>query len=515
MSVQRRNIAPIVILVAAALVGLMVLQGYLLNNAYALKEQAFERNVRTALGAASQRLESGVVVTQLLGEPGRLPAMRGGKSVSTTVAVGPRSPDSGGAAAGSSVSLALPGGRPDFRVEGNSFYYRVATPQRVRLRLQDAAGHDSLVVDSVQLPGNHVFTLTGHPPPGGHSIYRYSTDSMSLVVSVNGGASPTIARGPANERERALVVSRVVDNLWTAEADPPERRFPAPVLDSILHASMAEAGIPIDFAYGIAGAPRDSIRLARPESAAPLLRLSALRAPLFLLEPFGRRSELVVAFPGRSAYILNQLWPAFLASLVFIAVLAFAFVSTLRVLTRQQKLAVLMVDFINNMTHEFKTPISTVALASEAIRRGDVVGKKAKVLRYNRIIAEEASRMKGQVDRILQMAQLEEGDVEMRAGSVDMHAVIAAAAGTFALQVDARGGTLTTDLRAAAHVIEGDAAHCASIIHNLLDNANKYSPGAPAIGIATENDGGALVIRVRDAGIGIPAEHQKSVFEKY
>lgn len=479
MPATQRHISLIVILIATAMVGLIALQVSLLNSAFELKEQAFQRNVRSALGAASRRLETGETLTRVLRRAEELT---------------PKTKN---------------------RVEGNSLYYHVAKPQRVRLRLRDVAGRDSLVVDTLKPAGDHVFTVTRPPPAGENFIYKYTTDSVSLVVNMTSGAPAKLARAPADERERALIVSRVIDDLWVSEAIPPERRFRPATLDSVLRLSMAEAGIPIGFSYGIAGAPADSIRLARPEAAAPDLRLSALRAPLFLFEPLGHRSELVVHFPGRDVYLLKQLWPALLASFGFIAILAFAFVSTIRVIMRQQRLAVLMVDFINNMTHEFKTPISTVALASEAIRRDDVISKKTKVLQYNRMIAEETARMKNQVDRILQMAQLEEGDVELRKGPVDAHGIIRSAAANFAVQVDTRGGAITTDLRAARHVIEADAVHLASMIHNLLDNANKYSPLAPEIVITTVNEDGAFVVRVKDAGIGIPEEHQKSVFEKY
>jgi two-component system phosphate regulon sensor histidine kinase PhoR len=511
MSVRHRNISPIVLLIASAMVGLIALQVYLLDSAFELKEQAFRRNVRNALSAAARRLETGEALTQVLRRAEELTPGEGRRKTPPT---GPGRRFASDTMMQTRVFTA-PADRPGFRVEGNSFYYHVETPQHVRLRMQDVTGRDSLVVDTVKPAGEHVFTLGGPVPARGNVIYKYSADSISLIVSMTNGTSPKIARAPANDRERAMIVSRVVDNLWVSEAIPPERRFRPATLDSVLHLSMAEGGIPIDFSYGIAGGPEDSLRLARPEAAAPDLRRSDLRAPLFLFEPFGPRSDLVVHFPGRDVYLLKQLWPALLASFSFIAVLGFAFVSTIRVIVRQQRLARLMVDFVNNMTHEFKTPISTVALASEAIRRDDVISKKTKVLQYNRMITEEAARMKNHVDRILHMAQLEEGDIELRKEMVDVHAVIASAAANFALQVETRGGKITTDLRATRHTIEADAVHLASIIHNLLDNANKYSPGGPSIVIATANEGETLVVRVKDTGIGIPAEHQKNVFEKY
>jgi signal transduction histidine kinase len=182
---------------------------------------------------------------------------------------------------------------------------------------------------------------------------------------------------------------------------------------------------------------------------------------------------------------------------------------------RQQQLASSMVEFINNMTHEFKTPLSTVKLAAEAIQRHDVIGRKTKVLQYNRMVAEEAQRMKRQVDRILDLAQLEEGDVELSFSRVDLHALLSEASRTFAMQVEARGGRLTLRRDAASATVQGDPVHLLNILHSLLDNANKYSPDAPDILVATANEGDLVVITIADRGIGIPADHQKRVFEKY
>jgi two-component system phosphate regulon sensor histidine kinase PhoR len=182
---------------------------------------------------------------------------------------------------------------------------------------------------------------------------------------------------------------------------------------------------------------------------------------------------------------------------------------------RQQRLGGLMVDFINNMTHEFKTPLSTVALASEAIDRPDMVTQKTKVLQYNRLIADETRRMKKHVDRILQMAQLEEGEIELSMSPVDLHELIRTAAANFALQVETRGGRIALNLDAAPHTIVGDPVHLLNVLQNLLDNAIKYSPESAEITVTTGNIDHKVTVQVADRGSGIPREHHERVFEKY
>jgi len=511
MASRPRSIWFVVFLSVIALAGLTMVQVYLLNDAFQLKEQAFERNVLAALGAASRRLETGDALSRVFRVEGALPGA-GTRMVQTEVRT--ISPDRRGSRDSTFFVRQLPRPAP-VRVEGNSFYYHIATPQRVRMRLLDEAGRDSVIVDTLKPAGEHVFTFSTGMVGRGNALYRFTTDSVALVVQVADGKPGPLLRAPASEMERAVFVSRVMDNLWTSEGEPLERRLRPATLDSVVRLSMKEAGIPLDFAYGVIAARKDTVLLARPADAAGDLRRSELRTPLFLLDPLGPRTELAVHFPGRSVYIVRQLWPALLASAVFLVLIVVTFGYSIRTIMTQQRLARLMVDFINNMTHEFKTPISTVALASEAIRRPDVVTQKMKVLKYSTMIAEETSRMKKQVDRILQMAQMERGDYELSIADVDLHELIRAAAGSFALQVETRGGHITLALRASHPVIPGDAVHLSNIIHNILDNANKYSPSAPEITVATEDEATMLVLKVADRGSGIPDEHQKRVFDTY
>jgi two-component system phosphate regulon sensor histidine kinase PhoR len=186
-----------------------------------------------------------------------------------------------------------------------------------------------------------------------------------------------------------------------------------------------------------------------------------------------------------------------------------------RVIFQQKRFAGTVIDFINNMTHEFKTPISTIALASEAIAKPEVLKSRPKIRKYNSLIADENNRMKHQVDTILQMAVLERGEFELKISDVDMHSVIRTAAANITLQVEQRNGTVRMELRASDAIVRGDAVHLANVIHNLLDNAVKYSPAVPAIVIETVNAEHQLLVCVRDNGIGIAKEQISRVFDKY
>ncbi|HUI08730.1 MAG TPA: HAMP domain-containing sensor histidine kinase [Bacteroidota bacterium] len=450
-----RALTVLPLVLAVALAGLIALQAYLIDVAFTLKEQAFRENVNTALATAALKLKAGETLSRIR-ESG-LAARRNT----------PHAPGASG--------------------EG---------PVTIRRE-----GEYTILMD------------TAHEKRIGYS-YRFRTDSNSMTVSVDGAPKGTVVASGVSDRDRFFVVSTVYDDLFSDSARPAEHLDPA-LLDSVLKGCMRDAGVPLPFSYGLAAAAGDSLALASPPQAAPELRASEFRAPLFRL-PFGSpRDDIVVAFSGRSAYILAQLWPVLAASVLFIVVLVWGFASAVRTILRQERLSVLMVDFINNMTHEFKTPIATVSLASEAIARPDVLRSAARVKKYNGMIAEETLRMKNQVDRILEMAVIEEGDYDLAMADVDMHAVIAGAAGNAALAVERRDGSIGVEPAAGRHTIRGDAVHLANIVHNLLDNAVKYSQGPPVVTVSTENEGESLLVHVRDRGIGIPPEHIGRVFDKY
>jgi two-component system phosphate regulon sensor histidine kinase PhoR len=214
-------------------------------------------------------------------------------------------------------------------------------------------------------------------------------------------------------------------------------------------------------------------------------------------------------------FLLRSMSPLLGATVLFMAGIVFAFSYSLRTIFKQKNISDALIEFINNMTHEFKTPISTIALASEAIARPDILQNGDKVLRYNEIIHDENARMKQQAEKILQMAVLEEGDYELHLVPLDAHEVIRKAVESIALQVERKGGQISCRLDAKASIVNADAVHMANIIHNLLDNANKYSPGEPRIEISTANTDGLLRIQVQDNGIGMNEDDARRAFDKY
>jgi two-component system phosphate regulon sensor histidine kinase PhoR len=172
-------------------------------------------------------------------------------------------------------------------------------------------------------------------------------------------------------------------------------------------------------------------------------------------------------------------------------------------------------DFINNMTHEFKTPIATISLAADSIKSPMVMGNDQKVTRFADIIKQENKRMLGQVEKVLQMARIDKKDFDLKVTDIDMHLIIEQAVEHANLQIQKRDGVLMKKLKAKDTIIEGDQTHLSSIIYNLLDNANKYSPDRPMITIHTRNVGNGIELIVEDEGLGMSKDAKKHIFERF
>lgn len=224
---------------------------------------------------------------------------------------------------------------------------------------------------------------------------------------------------------------------------------------------------------------------------------------------------LKLFFPRRKAYLIRSLLPIVISSILFTSLILFCFAYTLRVIFKQKKISEIKNDFINNMTHEFKTPIATISLASDSIGSPMIISNEEKVRKFVNIIKAENKRMLNQVEKVLQMAQIEKQEITLKPTKIDINEMVQLAADNATLKVASRDGEITTTLHAKRSVIEADQTHVASIISNLLDNAEKYTKETPHIHIETNDDKDGVKISVTDNGIGMSKEDIKHIFEKF
>jgi len=221
-----------------------------------------------------------------------------------------------------------------------------------------------------------------------------------------------------------------------------------------------------------------------------------------------------VQFPNREAHIINQMGIWSFSSIVLLLVIVF-FGYTLFVILKQKKLSEIQKDFINNMTHEFKTPISTIAVSAEVLKDPKIVNQPERLYNYAAIIEKENTRLKQQVERVLQMARLDKEDLGIKREPVNIHHVIDEAIRNSSVALHEKSGRVDTEFNAVSQELMADKLHLTNALANLLDNAIKYSHLSPCIVVKTFDHDKGTVIEVHDNGIGISAENQKRVFQKF
>jgi two-component system, OmpR family, phosphate regulon sensor histidine kinase PhoR len=222
-----------------------------------------------------------------------------------------------------------------------------------------------------------------------------------------------------------------------------------------------------------------------------------------------------VEFPQNKSKILSGMILLPVMSGLFLMVLVFSFFFTIYTLLKQKKLEEMKTDFLNNMTHEFKTPIATILVSSEILMQDKIASFPERVKKYAKIVFEENERLKNLVERVLLLASMEKESFKPQFALLDVHSVIQECLDNFRVQVSGKKLNLVQDIKATSFQIMADRLHVYHVINNLLDNAFKYSPENPEIAINTKNDDNFLLLEVQDNGIGISHENKKKIFEKF
>jgi two-component system, OmpR family, phosphate regulon sensor histidine kinase PhoR len=291
------------------------------------------------------------------------------------------------------------------------------------------------------------------------------------------------------------------------------------ILDSLLKYEIKMKGIDTPFEYGISSEENPSYLHYASSVKYKMMGLKSDKdtymVNLFPNDYSNSESYLRVYFPNQDRYIIRNIWMMYATSLLLILVVLGCFYVAVSTILKQKQLADIKNDFINNMTHEFKTPISTISLATQMLGDEAVTASSSMFKRYLGIIRDENKRLGSQVEKVLQTAQMERGEVRLNLGTVNVHQIIERVLENISPQIELREGIIEVDLKAENPEIQADEVHLTNILFNLLDNANKYSPEKPIIKITTENTEKGLSIKVSDQGIGMTRESIKQIFEKF
>jgi len=305
------------------------------------------------------------------------------------------------------------------------------------------------------------------------------------------------------------VASRVFNEVTTWDL----RQIDETQISEVLKKELAESNIPLDFEFGIV---RDSvIEFPAPVSDSVAVSNTRYKASLYPNDIFQRNIELAVFFPGKDSFIYRSLNWLLLASFFFSLFILVTFALSIFYILRQKKISEMKSDFINNMTHEFKTPIATISVATDSIVNEKVVSNPEQIRYFAGMIKKENTRMNRQVEDILTIARLDRKEFEFNWETIDVHELIKDAVQGIILQVEKRGGKIDLDLKATNPMVTTDKNHCTNVVYNLLDNANKYSAEKPEIQVSSRNIKKGVLITVEDKGIGMSKAVQAKIFERF
>ena len=293
---------------------------------------------------------------------------------------------------------------------------------------------------------------------------------------------------------------------------PIHKRTSGEKIKQLINKQLEELGLSTNFEYAVYSNSLATKIRSRNFTLDPT---STYGVPLFVNDDIKTNFQLYVNFSDKENFVLNSIMGMAILSLLFTGVIILTYTSALRQLLKQRQISQIKTDFINNMTHEFKTPIATINLALDALKNPKVSDNKEFIARYHNMIREENQRMHTQVENVLRISKLENDELDLEKGEVNLHYIIEDAITHVSLIVENKGGYIKTHLNALNSSVYGSDIHLTNIIVNIIDNAIKYTEVAPEIDIYTENEGNNIILKIVDKGIGMSKVVQNKIFEKF
>jgi two-component system, OmpR family, phosphate regulon sensor histidine kinase PhoR len=465
----RQNLSLITALVSVALIGLVAVQLFWIRNAVTLKEEEFNRNVHDALDNLVYRLDK------------------------TSAAA---------------------------KIQKKIKFHKQAIAERPFANILNAGGEkikqDKIIVkilEELSIDSNGVVTTS-------IKEHQYAGDSAQSISDFPAQFKETTSDVEKLKLElvqkRAEMFNDIFDELISINVYKNYKpAVDSLLLDSLLRNELRQKGIFAEYVYALHEFPQVNLKSLAGKSDSVNSKGSFFKVNLSPNNIFVNPLYLTLHFPNEQNYLLRTLWLTLSMSAVIILVLVLSFFYTINTIHRQKKYTQIKNDFIGNMTHEFKTPISTIALAGEMLGDNSVNKTPEKIDRFVKMIRDENRRLGVLVESILQTAVLDKGDFKLKRSEFNLHDVINEAVEKAQLQIEQKKGILHESLKASNAILFADKVHITNIVYNLLDNALKYSKDIPEILISTQNFSDGILLSVEDKGIGISKENQKKIFEQF
>lgn len=463
--------------ITSALLGFVAIQFYWINSAIALKEEEFNRDVKSALYSVINKIEKIESLNRVQTYKANQKLFND-KAALLYSSLSPYNKDS---------SLIF---------EENGVKYKVNENSK-----------------NTALGNFYQKTIESVAPNGTSQIQLSFGYEGGNINTLNNSFKDSITA--YKENEKMLLLDEMLKNIYqTNKYKTILERINSKMLDSLLSYEFINRDITAKFQYGVFDYD-GNVLLTDSINNVNNIRQSNFYAQLFPNDVLEIPHFLSIYFPNQKSYLLKTMWSILFISVVLLVIIIFAFTYTIQTIFKQKKLSEIKNDFISNMTHELKTPISTISLACEALNDKDISSNLSTKTNYINMISQENKRLGVLVESVLKSATWDKADLKLKLEKFNLHDVINEVVKNVLIQVTSKNGTITKKLLADNSLITADKIHITNMIYNLLDNANKYSPQLPEITISTENIRQGILITVSDNGIGIKKENINKIFEKF
>jgi len=498
-AMNKKVITGLIALMGISIIGIIVIQLIWMNNAIHVRNELFDRSVNEALNSSTNRLETlqdfrminhfsfnDTMRFQNMVPPPPPPPFIAGKTPKRIIL-----PKRNRNTSQRQIEMIVNAGKSK-----NGFEYRISTDN-------DSlhSGNEQVIVINTDSMARNL-----------GMVYEHGINKLDSLVGQFG--EWTDSSGKIKQRieikthKLKRIANQVVQEISTWEEDVPIDR-----VKEVLKKELENRNIPIPFETGII---KDSLISAKTENADSIRLVgSGYKVNMFPNDIFQKNIKLAVYFPDKESFIYKTLNWLLFVSLIFSVIVLVTFAVSIYFILKQKKISEMKSDFINNMTHEFKTPIATISVAADSITNQKIIENPERIRYFVEMIKKENIRMNRQVEDILSIARLDKKEFEFKWEAINLHDVIEDAIQSIVLQVEKKGGSITSDLKAVNPVATTDPSHFANLIYNLLDNANKYSLQVPEIKISTGNTTKGVSITVEDKGIGMTKAVQSRIFERF
>lgn len=456
---MRKNyIQILIVVISAALVGLVAIQIYWIKNALILREDEFYRKVSFVLFQVSNKLER-IEVHRILHQSQDLDANEMKENVFPKLLL--------------NTDSLVNHTHEDFE------------PNNIKIDLPGHSVKTSPKEDNKTHQNNQQASQTGNLPTESRRYFR------------------------------RLMLQEILEKMQHPDFyQPVKDRLDKQLLDSLLENEFMLAGIHTPYHYNVFDFSGNNL-LDADAKMLNHFRENSYNTKLYPSDVTEEPHFLSVYFPNQQAYLLQSMQEMLMASGAIILLVICSFAFTILTIFKQKNINSLKTDFINNMTHELKTPISTISLAAEALADPDISNNASFRSNYLGMIKEENKRLGMMVENVLRSALWDKPDFELQLEKIDIHQTIQEVITSLSLQIQVKGGKIETRFNASNSLLFADKVHIANLFYNLIDNAMKYTAQVPEVKIETRNDTSCLRILVTDNGIGISKENQKKIFDKF